>query len=267
MGRKPTPSPSNAKPDSCRGRWSETAIAPVYKHSRGLLLCLALLGGLPWAAQAVPSTGGAAFCNAAGVPAPTFLRTGDIVPLAYTGPNLNAGFTVMTWIRPQGTQFNCSGLFKFGTDPSSGGLYFQPNSSVLHFNFLTPNGPGSVNAPAALPVKSWSLVTRCVRTVQRITEAFRQRQPCTRQPGGDGFGTGQRLLHGRGVSGGQCAFGRFRPLEHGVERRASRRADQPASSGARARHLADGAGWGLFAVATAVRRRRPYNGRWLAWAR
>ena len=24
---------------------------------------------------------------------------------------------------------------------------------------------------------------------------------------------------------------------------------------------------GLFAVATAVRRRRPYNGRWLAWAR
>ena len=140
--------------------------APVAPHERTLLTCLVLISALPLAAQAVPTTGGAAFYVAAGVPAPLFLRTGDITPqlgqLAYTGPNLptDPGFTVMTWIRPQATQFNWSSLFKFGTDPSVWGLYFIPGTTALHFNFMTSGGPGSVNtAPLALAMNSWSLVT------------------------------------------------------------------------------------------------------------
>lgn len=138
--------------------------APAANYWSGLLSGLALLGGLPLAAQAVPTTGGAAFHGAAGVPAPIFLRTGDITlqlaQLAYMGPNLpsSPGFTVMTWVRPHDTQFNWSSLFKFGTDASVWGLYFIPGAAALHFNFMTPSGNGSVYT-AALGMNSWKLVT------------------------------------------------------------------------------------------------------------
>ena len=138
--------------------------APAAKYWRGLLSGLALLCGLPLAAQAVPTTGGAAFHGAAGVPAPICLRTGYITPQiaqrACTGPNPagSPAFTVMTWVRPHGTQLNWSSLFKFGSDPSVWGMYFIPRTARLRFNFMTPSGNGPVNT-AALGMNSWRRVT------------------------------------------------------------------------------------------------------------
>ena len=51
------------------------AMAGAGRSWRGPVCGLALLGALPMVAHAVPTTGGAAFYSAVGVPAPTFLRT------------------------------------------------------------------------------------------------------------------------------------------------------------------------------------------------